>query len=63
MYQIELLEIKSMVVEIENSIKNNMGRINSRLNTDKENINEVEVRIGKLPRIEHTQRKKILGGK
>lgn len=67
MYQIELLEIKSMVIEIESSMgkkKKHMGRINSRLNIVKENISEVEVRIGKLPRIEHTQReKKVLRGK
>lgn len=38
--------------------KKHMGRINSTLNTNKENINEVEVWIGKLPRIEHTHREK-----
>lgn len=51
MYQIGSLEIKSMIIETENSMearKPSTDGINSRFNTIKERISEVEVRIRKI---------------
>lgn len=51
MHQKHLLETKPMVIRTENSLKKKKkttDRINSRLNTVKERISEMEVRIGKI---------------
>lgn len=53
MHHINLLETKPMVIKTENYLKKknpttSTDRINSRLNTVKESINEMEVRIGKI---------------